>query len=416
MEEVLTMRCLLLTNHFYPESFRCNDVAFELAKRGYELTVLTAIPDYPQGRFHKGYSLFKKRCERLNGVKVVRVPIIPRGSGKPFRMLLNYGSGIFFFFFYALYQGLFHKYDCIFVHDTSPAFIGLPAVLIKKMQRIPMDLWILDMWPQSLAAGGIRNARVYQWIDRMMDFIYRNSAVIHISSLGFRQLLRQRNVPDEKIEYLPNWSDDSIVHTQQVEIPALPDGFIIMFAGNLGEAQNLENVLEAARLLKDEKEVHWVFLGNGRKKAWMEQYIIEHQLEGTVHLLGRFPIESMPSFFEKADVMLVSLADELVFNLTLPAKVQAYMSCSKPILAMLNGEGQEIINRASCGWAVDAKDVDGLVHKIREIVRLPNEKLTEIGQSGYLYYQQHFRKDICMDIIDHALMNMVEKCKGNERN
>lgn len=409
------MRCLLLTNHFYPESFRCNDVAFELVKRGYEVTVLTAIPDYPQGRFHKGYSLFKKRCEQLNGVKVVRVPIIPRGNGRPFRMLLNYGSGIFFFFFHALYQGVFHKYDCIFVHDTSPAFIGLPAVLVKKIQGIPMDFWILDMWPQSLAAGGIRNARIYRWIDCMMDFIYRNSTMIHISSLGFRQLLRLRNVPDEKIEYLPNWSDDSIVHTHQVNIPVLPDGFIIMFAGNLGEAQNLENVLEAAHLLKEKKEVHWIFLGDGRKKAWMEQYIAEHHLESTVHLLGRFPIESMPSFFEKADVMLVSLADEQVFNLTLPAKVQAYMSCSKPILAMLNGEGQEIIHRAACGWSVDAMDVEGLVHKIQEIVRLPKDKLTEIGKNGYQYYMQHFQKKICMDIIDHALKSMAIKFKGNER-
>ena len=254
------MRCLLLTNHFYPESFRCNDVAFELVRRGYEVTVLTAIPDYPQGRYHKGYSLFKKRYERLNGVKVVRVPIIPRGNGKPLRMLLNYGSGIFFFFFHALYQGLFHKYDCIFVHDTSPAFIGLPAVLVKKMQRIPMDFWILDMWPQSLAAGGIRNARVYRWIDCMMDFIYRNSEVIHISSLGFRQLLRQRNVPDEKIEYLPNWSDDSIVHTRRVDIPRLPDGFIIMFAGNLGEAQNLDGLFQNVLGKANESDVAGFYL------------------------------------------------------------------------------------------------------------------------------------------------------------
>ena len=194
------------------------------------------------------------------------------------------------------------------------------------------------------------------------------------------------------------------------------DGFIIMFAGNLGEAQNLENVLEAARLLKDEKDVHWVFLGDGRKKAWMEQYVAEHHMESTVHLLGRFPIESMPSFFEKADVMLVALADELVFNLTLPAKVQAYMSCSKPILAMLNGEGQEIVGRAGCGWCVDATDVDGLADKVREIIGLPQEKLTEIGQNGHQYYMQHFQKKICMDIIDHALRRMMAKCKGNERN
>lgn len=401
------MRCLLLTNHFYPESFRCNDVAFELVRRGYQVTVLTAIPDYPAGKFHEGYSLFKRRRECINGVKVIRVPIIPRGNGTTVRMLLNYASSIFFFFFYALYQALFRKYDCIFVHDTSPAFIGLPAVLVKKIQRIPLDLWILDMWPQSLAAGGIRNSFVYKQIDVMMDFIYRNSDIIHISSLGFRKLLRERKVPDEKIAYLPNWSDDSIVNIRSVDIPELPQGFIVMFAGNLGEAQNLENVLKAASLLKEHKMIHWVFLGDGRKKPWMEHYVAENHLEDTVHLLGRYPIDAMPGFFKKADVMLVSLADELVFNLTLPAKVQAYMSCEKPIVAMLNGEGQEIIKDAECGWCVGATDVEGLAREVLSIVEVPNEQLKVIGQKGYEYYMKHFQKDTCMDIVDRALKQLT---------
>lgn len=400
------MRCLLLTNHFYPESFRCNDIAFDLVKKGYQVTVLTAIPDYPQGRFHKGYSLFKKRCEYIAGVKVVRVPVIPRGDGRTVRMLINYASGLFSFFFYALYQALFHKYDCIFVHDTSPAFIGLPAVLVKKIQRVPIDLWILDMWPQSLAAGGLYNSIIYKWVDRMMDFIYRNSAIIHISSLGFRQLLRKRGVADEKIVYLPNWSDDSIVHAKRMTIPDLPTGFIVMFAGNLGEAQNLENVLKAASVLKDKKNIHWIFLGDGRKKKWMEQYIVENHLEETVHLLGRFPIETMASFFEKADVMLVSLADEIVFNLTLPAKVQAYMSCAKPIVAMLNGEGREIIESAQCGKCVDANDVNGLANEVLLMSQLPRECLQSKGKNGYDYYMRYFQKDVCMNIIDSALKNV----------
>lgn len=403
------MRCLLLTSHFYPESFRCNDIAFELVRRGYEVTVLTAIPDYPQGKFYEGYSLFKRRREKIQGVKVIRVPIIPRGNGRAMRMILNYASGTFFLIFYALYQALFHKYDCIFVHQISPAFIALPGVLVKKIQRIPMDLWILDMWPQSLVAGGIRSPWVYRCVDAMMDFIYRNSAVIHISSLGFRKLLRARGVADEKIVYLPNWSDDSIVRAVKVDIPPLPSGFIVMFAGNLGEAQNLENVLAAALLLKGQKEIHWVFLGNGRKKPWMEQYVAQCGLEDTVHLLGRFPIEMMASFFEKADVMLVSLADETVFNLTLPAKVQAYMSCAKPIIGMLNGEGQEIIGKAQCGRCVGANDVNGLSKEILELSKLPVEELHRMGQSGYEYYMKYFRKDVCMDIIDSALKSIYRK-------
>ena len=272
-ENTDSMRCLILTNHFLPESFRCNDVAFDLAHRGYAVTVLTAIPDYPEGHYHKGYSLFKRRLEVIDGVKIIRVPVLPRGNGGALRLVLNYVSGLVSFFFYALYQALFHKYDCIFVHDTSPAFIALPAVLIKKIRKTPIDLWILDMWPQSLTAGGINSPMVFSLVDRMMDHIYRNCSVIHISSYGFRKLLAERGVSDDKIKYLPNWSDDSIVLSSETAIPELPNGFRIMFAGNMGEAQNLENVLAAAALLKEHRNIHWIFLGDGRKKAWVEEFV-----------------------------------------------------------------------------------------------------------------------------------------------
>lgn len=406
------MHCLLLTNHFYPESFRCNDVAFELAKRGYKVTVLTAIPDYPQGKFHEGYSLFKRRKEVVNGVQVVRVPIIPRGNGKTVRMVLNYVSGLFFFMIYAFWYALFHKFDCIFVHDTSPAFICLPAVLIKKIQKIPLDLWILDMWPQSLVAGGIQSSFVYKRIDCMMDFVYRNSTIIHISSLGFRKLLRKRGVPDNKIAYLPNWSDDAITKGEEFMLPALPDGFIIMFAGNIGEAQNMENVLKVALLLKEHTDIHWVFLGDGRKKCWVETFVEEHDLGATVHLLGRFPIQAMSSFFKKADVMLVSLTDNLVFNLTLPAKVQAYMSCAKPIMAMLNGEGQDIVEKSNCGWYVNADEPEKAAEMLLRVSRLSKDQLERVGKNGYEYYLKNFQKNVCIDTIDNALKQIVKDGKG----
>lgn len=397
------MRCLILTNHFFPESFRCNDVAFDLARRGYAVTVLTAIPDYPEGHYHSGYSLFKRRLEVIDGVKIVRVPVIPRGKGGALRLVLNYASGLVTFFFYALYQALFHKYDCIFVHDTSPAFIALPAVLIKKIRKTPIDLWILDMWPQSLTAGGINSQLVFSLVDRMMDHIYRNCSVIHISSNGFRKLLAERGVSEGKIKYLPNWSDDSIVLSSEADIPELPQGFRIMFAGNMGEAQNLENVLAAAAVLKEHRNIHWIFLGDGRKKAWVEDFVSRNGLSGTVHLLGRFPISSMPSFFKEADVMLVSLQNKLVFELTLPAKVQAYMSCCKPILAMLGGEGQDVVKAADCGWCVSSDDVAGLAETVLRLSETSPEILKSKGHNGYIYYNAHFQKNICLDSLDEEL-------------
>lgn len=401
------MKLLIITNHFYPESFRVNDIAFDRAQRGDEVTVLTGIPDYPEGHFHKGYSLFKKRVEHVNGVKVVHVPLIPRGNGNKIRMMLNYASSVFFFFFYGWYQALFHKYDAVFVHDTSPAFISLPAITVSRIQKIPLYHWILDMWPESLTAGGIQGGKIYAYILKMMKRIYKRDTEILITSHGFKSLLIERGVPEEKITYLPNWNDDAISDVEnsklKIENFEWPTEFIVMFAGNLGFAQNMENLLAAANELKEQKDIHWVFVGDGRKKPWMDDYVKEHQLEDTVHLLGRYPIETMGAFFKKADVMLVALNDVLVFNLTLPAKVQAYMAAGKTILASLCGEGADIIKDANCGWSVPSNDYKALANLVSEIAKMDKDELATLGQNARTYYEQNFTRERCMGIIDNTL-------------
>lgn len=394
------MRLLILTNHFYPESFRVNDIAFDRVQRGDEVTLLTGIPDYPEGHFHKGYSLFKKRVEYVNGVKVVHVPLIPRGDGGKFRMALNYASSVFFFFFYGWYQALFHRYDAVFVHDTSPAFISLPAKTVSKVQKIPLYHWILDMWPESLTAGGINGGKFYTLINGMMKGIYKRDTEILITSHGFKRLLLEREVPEEKITYLPNWNDDAISSVDESVLPPLPDGFIIMFAGNLGFAQNMENLMAAANELKEEKDIHWVFVGDGRKKPWMDEYVKGHQLEDTVHLLGRYPIETMGAFFKRADVMLVALNDVIVFNLTLPAKVQAYMAAGKPILANLCGEGADIVKNANCGWSVSSNDYKELAATASRIAKMDKQELAALGKNARRYYETNFSREKCMNILD----------------
>ena len=397
------MRIIIITNHFFPESFRVNDIAFDRAQRGDQVTVLTGIPDYPEGHFHKGYSLFKKRVEHMNGVKVIHVPLIPRGNGSKKRMVLNYASSVFFFFFYGWYQALFHQYDAVFVHDTSPAFISLPAKTVSKVQKIPLYHWILDMWPESLTAGGINGGKFYTLIHKMMKGIYKRDTEILITSKGSRKLLNERGVSDEKITYLPNWNDDAISSVDESVIPPLPDGFIVMFAGNLGFAQNMENLLAAANELKDEKDIHWVFVGDGRKKPWMDEYVKEHHLGDTVHLLGRYPIETMGAFFKKADVMLVALNDVLIFNLVLPAKVQAYMAAGKPILASLCGEGADIIREANCGWSVPSNEYKELAATVSMIAKMDKRELTALGKNARSYYEANFTREKCMAILDDTL-------------
>lgn len=398
------MKVLLVSPHFYPENFKCNDVAFELSKRGYEVTVLSDIPNYPIGKFFPGYNLFKKRTEVIDGVKVHRVIVIPRGNGRAIRLALNYLSFAFFASIKAFFLALFHKYDVVLVHETSPITVGIPALIVKKIQRIPLYFWVLDLWPESLAAaGGINNRKILNFFADMARWIYRNSNRILISSRGFEQSILEKGNFSEKLVYFPNWADKALSEKINYVLPEIPQGFVVMFAGNMGEAQDFDHIMEAASLLKEEKNIHFVFVGDGRKRQWVEQTILENKLSETVHWVGRHPLESMPLFFDKADVMLVTLKDVPIFNLTAPAKIQAYMSAGRPILAMMNGEGPRIIKEAQCGFSASAGDSVMFAGLIKDMSEMSKDQLCELGRNGKEYCCEHFDWQKCMNHLCELL-------------
>jgi len=390
-------RILIVTQYFYPENFKSNDLAFELAARGYHVEVLTGLPNYPQGKIFEGYSFFSSRKQIVNGVTVHRAFLIPRGKGGGCRLMLNYVSWAFFASFRALFLSVFNTYDCLIVHEPSPITQGIPAIIVKKLKKIPLYFWIMDLWPESLiSAGGVRNKTVISMVNTLVKWIYKHSDTLLISSQGFRDSIVSKGNFAHKIVYFPNWGEDVFVSETETMNPSLPQGFKIMFAGNIGEAQDFHAILQAALLLKGH-DVRWIIVGDGRKKQWVEDFIQSNQLQEKVFLMGKYPIEAMPSFFQKADVMLVSLKDELVFNLTVPAKIQAYMAASKPIIAMLNGEGQEILKQAQCGYTVNAGDYQALAKLVEEISKIPKESLQLVGRNGFEYYKANFTKQHCID-------------------
>lgn len=403
------MKVLLITQYFYPENFKSNDIAFELTKRGHKVTVLTGIPNYPQGTFFEGYGVFKKRAQQINGVTVKRALLTPRGKGGGLRLALNYFSWAFFASVDAFFLSLFHKYDVVLVHEPSPITQGIPAIVVKKLQRIPLYFWVLDLWPESLVSvGGVTNRRVIGIFTTIVKRVYNNSDRILISSRGFRESILQKGNYENKLVYFPNWAEDIFSSFSKQSLPQLPDGFIVMFAGNIGEAQDFDHIMECALLLKESKDIKFVFIGDGRKKAWVDEFIAEHRLAGTVYALGRFPLEMMPSFFQEADVMLLSLKDELIFNLTVPAKLQAYMSAGKPIVAMINGEGGSIIRESDCGLAVEAGNSYGLRDSIRKLKSMSIKQRAELGENGKNYCLKYFNLGQCMD-------NLCDILQGNRR-
>lgn len=399
------MKILIVTQYYFPENFKSNDLSFELQKRGHDVTVLTGLPNYPEGKMYEGYGLFKNRNQTINGVKVIRALLLLRGKGGGIRLFLNYFSFAFFASVKVFFLSFRNKYDAVIVHEPSPITQFYPALLLKKLQKVPVYFWVMDLWPESLEiAGGIKNKFVLNFFKKMVISFYKNSEKILITSKGFKKSILEKGDFGAKLEYFPNWAEESISHGDtSFEIPSLPDGFKVMFAGNVGEAQDMESIMQAALLLKDHANIKVIIVGDGRKMPYVQQFIKDHALENTVITLGRFPVEAMAAFFAKADVMLVSLKDDPIFNLTVPAKIQAYMSAAKPILAMLNGEGAEIILEAGCGETAPAGNAHKLAETVMKMSELSAEELKNMGLNSSAYFQKNYTLASCITNLESIL-------------
>ncbi|HQC06450.1 MAG TPA: glycosyltransferase family 4 protein [Kaistella chaponensis] len=407
------MKILIVTQYYFPESFKSNDLSFELQKRGHEVTVLTGLPNYPEGKMFEGYGIFKNRTQEINGVKVIRSLLLLRGKGGGIRLFLNYFSFAFFASIKVFFLSFSNKFDAVIVHEPSPITQFYPALLLKKLQKVPVYFWVMDLWPESLEIlGGVKNKFVLNLFTKMVTNFYENSEKILITSKGFKKSILEKGNFKNKLEYFPNWAEDSISQGDvNYPIPNLPEGFKVMFAGNVGEAQDMEAVMNSALYLKNHSKIKLIIVGDGRKMSFVQEFIQQNNLQETVITVGQFPLDAMASFFAKADMMLVSLRDDAIFNITVPAKTQAYMSASKPIIAMLNGEGAEIIEEANCGVSVPAGDSKKLAEIIVKMSELDPEVLKNMGENSRNFFLENYSLPSCIDNLERILKlkNSVDK-------
>lgn len=405
------MKLLIVSQYFWPENFRINDLVADMVGRGHEVTVLTGLPNYPAGYFSPGYSLRGPYREQYEGVDVIRCPLIPRGSGSGLRLALNYLS----FAVVATVRALLacrKRYDVIFVHEPSPITVGLPAVALTLATRVPVMLWVLDLWPESVSATqAIRSVRVLRWIEGMVRFIYRHCDRILVQSQAFVPHVERQQIPSEKILYFPSWAETIYEAaggqpTVSGNVP-LPEGFRVMFAGNVGVAQDFETILTAAERLKSRRDIHWIIVGDGRMLSWVQAEVERRQLNGTVHLLGRHPLEIMPAFFAKADAMLVTLRREPIFALTIPGKVQSYLASGRPIVAALDGEGARIIQEAGAGIVCPSERPDALADAVLRLAETPKEARELMGRRGAEYYATHFSRTMLFDQLERWMLELA---------
>lgn len=402
------MKILFVCQYFYPEVFRGNDIAFHWAEQGHDVHVVSGVPNYPHGKFYEGYGLFKKKHEVIRGVNVTHLPIVPRGNGKV-TLLLNYLSYLIVAKVWVFFHALFHKYDRVFVQQLSPVTMSSPGVLYKGIRKVPLYTWVLDLWPESLtAAGGVTNKYVLGFFRHYVKQEYKYSDKILISSRSFAKSIAEYGDYSDKVVYYPQWADgiDSGIITPD-NPPEIPDGFKLMFAGAVGEAHGFDCTMQAALMTKDHKDIKWIIVGDGRKLDWVREYIKEHKLEETVYTLGRYPSDTMPWFFNQADVMLVTLNDDPLFKLYAPAKISSYMAAAKPILAVLNGEGAEVIREAQCGWALPAGDANGFAKLAIELSQMDKAVLEEKGNNALKYYNANYVREKSLRRMDE-LMELVK--------
>lgn len=400
------MKVLIISQYFFPEEFKINDLAREFVSRGHQVTVLTGKPNYPKGEYYDGYQYDGVVYEDYYGADVIRIPMRKRGAGGGKNLALNYLSYVFNANKYICRNRM--VFDAILVYEISPITQAYPALLCKKKYGGKVLLWVQDLWPESVAAaGGVTNRFVLGVLDRLVKRIYKKCDVLMVQSEGFKESIMSKGDFASKLVYVPNWAEDLYLEKKPVNEKAIkemmPDGFKVMFAGNVGNAQDVEAIIKASNETRDYPEIKWIIVGDGRAREKAEDQAKEMGLVETVCFLGRHPMAEMPTFFTFADVMIVSLRDEYIFSLTVPAKTQSYLASGKPVASMLNGEGNRIIEEAQCGLIAQAGDYKKLAENVKAMFKMSREEREQMGRRGLEYYKNHFDKQTVVDSIVKAM-------------
>ena len=387
------MKILIISQYFYPENLRINDLVFSLKNTGHDVEVLTGKPNYPSGVYSKGYSWNNPSFEVINKVPVHRTNLFIRGKGDGLSLVLNYISFVFFGFFRLLkFKGHFDK---VFIYAPSPITVGFLGIVAAKKFNCKSYLWIHDLWPESVKmAGGINNKVILAIIDWMTRFIYKKTNILLVQSPFFKKYLEKQKVNLEKVIYYPYYAEEFYkpVTPSKKIVSQFPKGFNLLFAGNIGSAQNFDTIVDAINLIK-EQNINVVILGNGRDKKRIQTKIELLDLPHKFHFLGSYPPELMPTYFAAADALLIILKKAEIFSYTIPGKLQSYLACGKPIIGALDGIGKQIIEDSKAGLCAGSEDVESLSKNILTMTKASLKQKLDYSNNGLNYFEKHFKKE-----------------------
>lgn len=401
------MRVLVLSQHYWPESFRINAVTQDLVRAGHDVTVLTGQPNYPGGEIFDGYRAWSAGEDRHHDVSVYRVPLVPRGRGGARRLLANYLSFIVCACVGGAWMLRGRRFDVVFVYGTSPILQAIAGLAIARLKDCALVTWVQDLWPQSLEVTGyVRSPRLLAAVARVVRWIYAGNDMLLMQSRAFEPALRALAPARVPLRYHPNPGEPSPPGPASAGSgvpPALrlPAGFTIVFAGNLGTAQALEAVLDAAELTRADGDLSWVLIGSGQRGPWLAEQVRARSLHNVL-LAGRYAPEAMPAILAQASALLVSLVPDPAMSLTVPSKLQTYLAMGRPIVAALDGEGARLIQEAGAGVCSPAGNAPALADAVRQLRRLSAAQREAMGARGRAYHASHFDPDrLTRALVDH---------------
>lgn len=406
------MHILILTQWYPPEPvLLLQELAQSLQEQNHQVTVLTGFPNYPSGTLYPGYSLRPYQKEVIEGVEITRVILYPEHSSSGIKRALNYLS----FALACLIFGAWNvpKPDVIFTYHP-PLTVGLPTYVLSRLWNVPFVYQIQDLWPETLSATGmLHNKQILSLIGKVAKWLYSKADGILVISPGFRQNLISKGVPASKIDFVSNWVDTTVYYRAESDPElarelGMADHFNVMFAGNMGEAQGLETVIEAALLLKDMPNLQFVMVGDGIAESRLRQLVNQYQL-ANVRFLGRFQPQDMPRLYALADILLVHLKDNPLFHITIPHKTLAYLASGRPILAAVAGDVADMVSSIGAGVTCPPQDPQALAEAVRSLYEMPSETLRAMGEKGEEAAATRFSRTTLTHKIGEVLCRVVER-------
>lgn len=398
------MRILVVSQYYYPENFRINDICAELVQRGHDVHVLTGLPNYPGGDFFDGYSRSGPFEQEHEGVKIHRVKILPRKQNK-IMLALNYASFVVTGRRAARRLAM-RGFDAIFVYEVSPITMVIPAIRVKQIAGAPLVTYITDLWPENVqAAGGVNSGLMLRLVGRMVDWIYRKCDAVLTSSESFVDAIEARGHPRSKLAFWPQYAEDFYrpVEPDPQLREQIPEGFCLMFTGNLGFAQGLDTLVSAAAELSDMPDLRVVFVGGGRAEQALREQTKRLGVEDKVVFLPARPATEIPGLLAYADAAVLMLNDDPVFRMTLPAKLQSYFACGVPVLGSISGEGTRVIRDSQAGLECPPSDPKAFADIVRQFRALPETERLEMGRRARAYCETHYSRSDLIDGLEQTL-------------